>query len=100
MAMVRSFKTKGHRPSPVRVKEVEPEVAQVEIDADEEGEKDLVERATEKAEEGKRGRRNAGLTRTQTSSSTSTRTSGRPRRAVLRPRATTSRDVAACSTAE
>jgi tetratricopeptide (TPR) repeat protein len=49
MAMVRSFKTKGHRGSPVRVKEAEPEVAQVEIDA-EEGEKDLVDRATERAE--------------------------------------------------
>jgi hypothetical protein len=49
MAMVRSFKTKGHRASPVRVKEAEPEVAQVEIDADE-GEKDLVDRATERAE--------------------------------------------------
>jgi hypothetical protein len=47
--MVRSFKTKGHRGSPVRVKEAEPEVAQVEIDADE-GEKDLVDRATERAE--------------------------------------------------
>jgi hypothetical protein len=50
MTMVRSFKTKGHRASPVRVKESEPEVAQVEIDAEEGGEKDLVERATEKAE--------------------------------------------------
>jgi tetratricopeptide (TPR) repeat protein len=51
MAMVRSFKTKGRHALPVRVKETEPEMTQVEIDSEENGEsKDLVDRATERAE--------------------------------------------------